>query len=218
MLSFLIFYHAYLIESIQHLAKESNFCLKDGDFPCIFQNLIYFLAKAFYNRFVGLSKSLFNSQSFLAARDSDFPQFSYSWTPKSPRPISQTEALFKLLFFLLPTSGNFKNPSFKLHKICTFFSFHVSCHTLFPHQNKKARQFISNQRAISGRSGETRTRGLLLPKQARYQLRNTPWYWIPWYYTFFWAIRQSRRRKKQVFHWNRPESSRFHLEAERKMV
>ena len=24
------------------------------------------------------------------------------------------------------------------------------------------------------RSGETRTRGLLLPKQARYQLRNTP--------------------------------------------
>ena len=25
-----------------------------------------------------------------------------------------------------------------------------------------------------GRSGETRTRGLLLPKQARYQLRNTP--------------------------------------------
>ena len=32
-----------------------------------------------------------------------------------------------------------------------------------------------------GRSGETRTRGLLLPKQARYQLRNTPavWYSIP---------------------------------------
>ena len=31
------------------------------------------------------------------------------------------------------------------------------------------------------RSGETRTRGLLLPKQARYQLRNTPavWYSIP---------------------------------------
>ena len=27
---------------------------------------------------------------------------------------------------------------------------------------------------LSGRSGETRTRGLLLPKQARYQLRNTP--------------------------------------------
>ena len=27
---------------------------------------------------------------------------------------------------------------------------------------------------MSGRSGETRTRGLLLPKQARYQLRNTP--------------------------------------------
>ena len=27
---------------------------------------------------------------------------------------------------------------------------------------------------LHGRSGETRTRGLLLPKQARYQLRNTP--------------------------------------------
>ena len=27
---------------------------------------------------------------------------------------------------------------------------------------------------FSYRSGETRTRGLLLPKQARYQLRNTP--------------------------------------------
>ena len=27
---------------------------------------------------------------------------------------------------------------------------------------------------LQDRSGETRTRGLLLPKQARYQLRNTP--------------------------------------------
>ena len=51
------------------------------------------------------------------------PRLSFSGQQKSPRPISQTEALFKLLFFLLPTSGNFKNPSFKLHKICTFFLF-----------------------------------------------------------------------------------------------
>ena len=40
--------------------------------------------------------------------------------------------------------------------------------------NKKARQSSTNQRAFVYRSGETRTRGLLLPKQARYQLRNTP--------------------------------------------
>ena len=43
---------------------------------------------------------------------------------------------------------------------------------------------------LHGRSGETRTRGLLLPKQARYQLRNTP---EKYYHSilFFCGVRQS---------------------------
>ena len=41
-----------------------------------------------------------------------------------------------------------------------------------PRQNRIYKRFIVA--FLSYRSGETRTRGLLLPKQARYQLRNTP--------------------------------------------
>lgn len=40
--------------------------------------------------------------------------------------------------------------------------------------NKKIPLKSHDLRGICYRSGETRTRGLLLPKQARYQLRNTP--------------------------------------------
>ena len=42
--------------------------------------------------------------------------------------------------------------------------------------NKKIPLKSHDLRGFCYRSGETRTRGLLLPKQARYQLRNTPAY------------------------------------------
>ena len=44
-----------------------------------------------------------------------------------------------------------------------------------------------------GPSGETRTRGILLPKQARYQLRYT---WIELYSMLFIAISQGKKREE----------------------
>ena len=53
-----------------------------------------------------------------------------------------------------------------------------SCHgSNLKTEEKRRKTALSGGFSIKdGRSGETRTRGLLLPKQARYQLRNTPLY------------------------------------------
>ena len=55
-----------------------------------------------------------------------------------------------------------------------------------------------------GRSAGTRTPGLLLPKQARYQLRNTPYYSA--YFTEFSQKSQARGRE---YHWESRESLDF---------
>ena len=60
-----------------------------------------------------------------------------------------------------------------------FFAHKPSDHNGSPglkNENKNRRKTVKNQRfsAENGRSAGTRTPGLLLPKQARYQLRNTP--------------------------------------------